>query len=185
MSDDEDKGFGSHPASVWTVLATTASMMAVLLVIVGGVGVMALGPINEKISNLQHEVEKINLTMTPLLALYAQHDNDLRRYDALDKRVDGKVSLDVFDAQKSMVFESISTLKTDVVRTSDEITHQVHTLEGEIVTRSENEAHWSESSARLVEIQTRLDALVLRLNAMQNSKPISPTAEHASTGPEH
>ena len=60
--------------------------------------------------------------------------------------------------------ERIDDLKSSLAKTNEESLHQVHTLEGEIVTRPENEAHWAEISERISDAIKRLDALSARLN---------------------
>ena len=162
----ESQAEKGSPASVWTVLATSFTMLGVMLVIVGGVGVMALGPINEKLAELQHGEEKTNLAMTPLLAFAAQHNNDTRQFDDAVKGLDSKLSIAEHKVYDRMTTDKIEALKSDLLRTNDEISHQVHALEGEIVTRSENEAHWAEIQSHIADLSKSVDALALRINAL-------------------
>jgi hypothetical protein len=158
-----------HP-HFWTVLGPSTATLAVALVIVGGVGKLALDPKQAQLDTEQKSIDRIDLTMAPLLAVAAQHENDLRRFDAIEKRLDSKLTIEVFDAYQHTSAEKVDALKADMLRTVEEVTHQVHTLEAEIVTRPENEAHWAEVAARIAEIASRLDALSVRINALSPQK---------------
>jgi hypothetical protein len=143
------------PASVWTVLSSAAAVLAVMLVIVGGVGSIIIGGLEKDLAERKNDIDKINLTMAPLLTLYAQHTSDKEAAATLQKQVDSKLDKDIYEAFLATSNSRITTLETTDKQSLDEALHQIHDLEGNIVTRAENVFHWN-----------AVDALTLRMNGL-------------------
>ena len=165
----------AEPATTWTVISSSAAVLTVVLAVFVVVGGMAIAPINAALSERKSDIDKINLTMAPLLSLYAQHANDLERFKAIEDEQAKLLPRDVHSEFAAHMTDRISTVNADLLRDFDEITHQVHTLEGNIVNRSENEAHWAENAASILALNSRIDAIGLRLNSFATA-PIAPPA---------
>ena len=148
----------------WSMVGACATTLAVALVIAGGVGNLTVSPIDSHLTAVDHEIEKINLTMAPLLTLYAQHTSDLQVISGMQKQLDAKLDSNVYDVSNKAVEKEIAENNIIFSKTLEEITHQVHTLEDKIVSRAENSEHWAEVANRLDDLNRRIEATSFRLN---------------------
>lgn len=155
--------------SPWGVLSACAATLGVALGIFAGVGTLSLGPIQADLVSLHHDVEHINTTMSPLLTLYAQHKADEDRFVSFQAAIDAKMDKNVYDVFSTMVTERIADLAKTNNAALGEAVHQIHDLEGSIVSRSENQVHWNAT-----------DALTLRVNALADRK--CDVAPHVDVG---
>ena len=107
-----------------------------------------LGLIRSRVGKLEDKVEVVRDSSLSI----REHDD----YKAATK--------DRIDEFERTILATISDFKTTVVHTNDETSHQVHSLEGVIVSRPENEAHWADVDRRIDDAIKRLDSLSVRLN---------------------
>ena len=128
-----------------TVFVTTATLL-------GTIGGMRITPIEARLDAVDRRLDKIDLTMAPLLTLYAQHTSDLAVINTMQRDIDTKLSRDVFNT------------------TTESLTKQVDALNGQIVSRSENVEHWNEVASRIDDINKRLAEMTLRINAQPSLK---------------
>jgi hypothetical protein len=137
------------------MVGACSATLAVALAVFAGVGSLTLTPIAEHLAALDRADEKINLTMAPLLTLYAQHKADEDRFVGFQIAIDGKLGKDVFEMSRNGLVARIDTLVSTDDKARDEVLAQVHRLEDTIVTRQENVVHWNAT-----------DALALRVNEL-------------------
>ena len=152
---------GETSTYFWTVLGPSAATIAVVLVIVGGVGKMALDPITGRLDKHDSTLEKMDHDMAPLLTLYAQHVSDLQVTRTMQDDIRNKLDVYLFEQDKASIQRQIS-----------EILGQIHKLEQDIVTRPENATHWTELGARIDSVTRDVDALRLRVQTLsENYRP--------------
>ena len=139
----------------WSMVGACAATLGLTLAIVGGVGNLTISPIEAHLNAIDRDTEKINLTMAPLLTLYAQHKADEDRFTGFQTAIDKKMDANV----QSVFADLITTRVAALVLTNDaalaEVREQIHALEAKIVSRDENVVHWNAT-----------DALALRVNGL-------------------
>jgi hypothetical protein len=149
------------PQQSWLLsqVGTFIAAVAVALTVVGGVGRLVLAPIDEFQIDTKDAIRQINLTMVPLLALAAQIKEDDHAFARIQIELDGKADKDVIAAALASIAKETDDNKTSTLRAAEEVVHQVHDLEANIVTRNENAEHWAEIDSRIKSIEDRLAAL--------------------------
>jgi hypothetical protein len=150
------------PASFWTIMAASASVMAIVLSIVGGVGSIIIGGLKEEIADLKTANADLNVRMAPLLTLNAQVTADKEQMTAMRTEIDKKADAGVFTLFGTTINDRITATERSAADRSKETVDQLHSLEGEIVSRAENQVHWA-----------AVGALELRVNDL--SKGACPT----------
>ena len=149
-------------SNFWTILVACATTGAVVGGMFWGLLQLTIGPIKDDLAQAHREIDKINLTMSPLLTLYAQHAADEDKFISLQKQLDGKLDLNVHNS----IAESEKQARAALVETSnkalDEISHQVHDLETKIVSREENVVHWDATNR----LEMRLNQLADRVGSL-------------------
>jgi len=153
-------------SNFWTILVACATTGAVVGGMFWGLLQLTIGPIREHqqddLAQAHKEIDKINLTMSPLLTLYAQHAADEEKFQSLQKQLDGKLDLNVHNGLAEAEKQDRATLLDTTNKTLDEIRHQIHELENKIVSREENVVHW-DYTARL---EARLNQLADRVGSL-------------------
>ena len=154
MTDPERTN--SYP-NLWQSAAT----VLVALGFAGSILVFVLKPYGDTLAQHATEIEKISTTMAPLLTLYAQHTSDLQATKMMQTQIDEKLGTGIF------LQDQIS-----LQRQLAEIVGQLHTLEQNIVPRSENANKWTELGARIDAVNRDVEALRLRAdNRVGGPKP--------------
>lgn len=161
---------------VWGNIIAAISTFVATTMLIGAIGSLVISPIREHQAHIDAEIDKINMTMAPLLTLYAQHTSDLAVIASIQKELDAKLDRNVFDVTSGTVQAKIDTSKADTLRSFDEITHQVHSLEADIVTRAENAQHWADISDRISALERHLDAVVAATAVSDSPRRISGSA---------
>ena len=137
-----------------------------VLAIATVIGSMALGPINASIVDLKAGLKDVNVTMTPLLAAYAQQTSNLQVLATMKDDIKNKVDRELFDQEVS-----------SIQRQMDEILQQIHKLSADIVTRSDNETHWNGTASELAEVKQNIAALRLVIENMNGEGRMKPPAK--------
>lgn len=118
-------------------------------------GGAALIPIDQRLDKAESDAKDMRATLAPLLTLYAQHKADEDRFTSFQIQIDEKLDKNVFEMSRNAIVDRIAALVVTDNKAMDETLHQVHDLEGRIVSREENVVHWNAT-----------DALALRVNAL-------------------
>ena len=143
----------------WPNLWQSAATVLVALGFAGSILVFVLKPYGDTLAQHAAEIEKINTTMAPLLTLYAQHTSDLQVLKTMQTELDEKLSAGLFTQDQ-----------TSLQRQLAEIVGQLHTLEQNIVPRSENTNKWTELGARIDAAARDIEALRLRMDKVGSPK---------------
>lgn len=164
----EEDGHGSR---LWGNITSGVVAFVAAIGLTAGYISTILSPVREHLITLDGEITSINTLMAPLLTLNAQHTADVATIFELRKSVEGKLDKSVFDVTTNEATTRFDQNKADFIRTLEEISHQVHDLEGEIVTRAENDQRTAEMGARVTSLERRVDALSLLVEGKnQDSK---------------
>ena len=155
--------------------STAATVGGVLLALGAAVLTPMMGDLSKTAMHLDHVVE-----LTATKADVAENLGLVRaRIGKLEDKVEGirdsslsirehddykTATKDRIDELERTILAIISDFKTTVIHTDEEMSHQAHSLEGVIVSRPENEAHWADVDRRIDDAIKRLDSLSVRLN---------------------
>ena len=145
----------SQASSIGAMLASGPGVGMFVLAIATVIGSMALGPIDASIADLKTGLKDVNVTMTPLLAAYEQQKSNNQVLATMKDDIKNKVNKELFDHEQSSIY-----------RQMDEILQQIHKLEADIVTRSDNETHWNGTAAEIAEVKQNIAALRLLIENM-------------------
>jgi chromosome segregation ATPase len=161
----------SPPAGPWVILSACAATLAVSLALVGGIGILALNPIREDVVKIETSIDKINMQMAPLLTVN-EHVADLnQQLLEIKKLIDQKLNKDIFDGKVFDTEKEIEDNKTSTLHTFEELSHQVHDLESNIVSKDWNKEHWDAVSAQILDLKGQVSALRLELEGARAAKP--------------
>jgi hypothetical protein len=154
-------GVADRPAgtSFWSILGSCAATLGVALAVFAGVGGLTMGPVDSELIALHRQIDRIDVTMAPLLTLYAQHKSDEDRFTSFQIQIDQKLDKNVFEMSRTSIADRIGELVATDNKAMDEALHQVHDLEGKIVSREENVVHWNATDALALRVNTLADKL--------------------------
>lgn len=148
-------------SNLWANVTSGILVFIATCGLIGALGSQRLAPMDAKLVELTAQIKDINTLMAPLLTLNAQHVSDLAVIDQIKKEIDTKLDRSLFDQEQRNSAVRYDQGKADMIRTLDEVTHQIHDLEGEIVKRSDNDQRQASIDRQISVLENRLNALQL------------------------
>lgn len=148
------------------------SSLGVFLVTAGLVGTWVnqrVSPIEARIDAVDRRLDSIEQKLSPILTLEAEQTS-------MQKDIDSKLNTELFRTSREGLIKQIDDDKTNVTRVVEELSHQIHRLEEQIVIRAENKQHWDieqtdkeDSNKRIADLALEIDKRITELTAQINA----------------
>jgi len=148
------------------------SSLGVFLVTAGLVGTWVnqrVSPIEARIDAVDRRLDSIEQKLSPILTLEAEQTS-------MQKDIDSKLNTELFRTSREGLIKQIDDDKANVTRVVEELSHQIHRLEEQIVIRAENKQHWDieqtdkeDSNKRIADLALEIDKRITELTAQINA----------------
>lgn len=163
-------------SNLWGNIISSVGVFVVTAGLLGTWVNQRVSPIEARIDAIDRRLDLMDQKMTPILTLEAQHNSDSSIMGSMQKEIENKVNSELFGTFRDTTIKQMETDKNNLLRLMDEISHQVHSLEGKIVSRDENKEHWDAEMSAREDLNKRLDYLNTRINSLTfATSPASPS----------
>lgn len=165
-------------SALWGNIVSAAGVFVVTAGLIGTWVNQRVSPLEDRLTAIDRRLDRIDQSMIALETLVAQHTTDLR---TIQKDIDSKLNTELFRTSREGLIKQIDDDKANVARVVEELSHQIHRLEEQIVIRAENKQHWDieqtdkeDSNKRIADLALEIDKRITELTAQINALRIPP-----------
>lgn len=164
--------------NLWGNIVSSAGVFVVTAGLVGTWVNQRVSPLEDRLTAIDRRLDRVDEAVTSILTLDAKHTADLT---AMQKDIDSKLNTELFRNSREGLIKQIDDDKANLIRVVEELSHQIHKLEEEIVVRPENKQHWDieqadkeDTNKRISELALEIDKRISELTARINGPAILP-----------